>query len=160
MTRNHRRRTAFPVIAAFVTAAVMASSPLSAQDPDWRVVDNPYQEDIEYVVGTTHEPGVEVDGIRWRSFGIVTPERDPFAGGEPIRADVLVEFENRNSKSAKVLVILLLEDEDGAPLDRIEVGQFKLSGNRLKERKVTAELAPEVVDATRRIYIFCEVMDK
>lgn len=158
MTRHRRRHTVFPVIAALVTAAVMAS-PSSAQNPDWRVVDNPYQEDIEYTIGTTHEPGVEVDGIRWRSFGIVTPERDPFAGGEPIRADVLVEFENRNSKSAKILVILLLENEDGAPLERIEVGQFKLSGNRLKERKVTAELAPEVVDATRKIYVFCEVLE-
>ncbi len=157
MTRHHRRHAAFPVIAALVTAAVMAS-PLSAQSPDWRVVDNPYQEDIEYAVGTTHEPGVEVDGIRWRSFEIVTPERDPLAGGEPIRVDVLVEFENRNSKSAKILVILLLEDEDGGPLDRIEVGQFKLSGGRLKERKVTAELAPEVVAATRRVYVFFEVM--
>ncbi len=58
MTRHHRRHAAFPVIAALVTAAGMAS-PLSAQSPDWRVVDNPYPEDIEYAVGTTHEPGVE-----------------------------------------------------------------------------------------------------
>jgi hypothetical protein len=164
MTRHRHRRAASPGtrfspwIAAVLAAAAVAS-PATAQSPDWRKVDNPYQEDVEYAIGAIAEPAVEVDDIRWRSFKIETPEEGPFAAGESIRTDVTVEFENRGNTSARILVIFLLEDEDGGPLDRIEVKPFKLAGGRLKERKETVELAAEVVGSTRRVYLFFEVMD-
>ncbi len=164
MTRHHHRHTATsatrltPWIAAVLTAATVAS-PAAAQNPDWRKVDNPYQEDVEYAIGDTHEPGVEVNDIRWRTFTIETPDEGPFAEGERIRTDVTVEFENRGGKSARILVILLLEDEDGGPLDRIEVKPFKLAAGRLKERKETTDLPAEVVGSARRVYLFLEVME-
>jgi hypothetical protein len=142
-----------------VVAAAAAASPTAAQEPEWRTVDNPYQEDVEYAIGATYEPRVEIDDIRWRSFTIDTPEEGPFAAGEEIKTDVTVEFENRGGESARILVILLLEDEDGGPLDRIEVKPFKLPGGRLKERKDTTELPAEAVGSTRRVYLFFEVMD-
>jgi hypothetical protein len=164
MTRRHRRRATssasriLPLIAAVLTVAPMAP-PAAAQNPDWRTVDNPYQEDIEYAIGTTHEPRVEVGGVRWRSFKIETPDRDPFAAGEPVSTEVTVEFENRSNKSARILVILLLEDEDGSPLDRIEMKPFKLAGGRLKETKTTAELPTAIVESARRVYLFFEIME-
>jgi len=164
MTRQQHRHTAFPAIrltpwiAAVLTAAVLAS-PATAQNPEWRKVDNPYQEDVEYAIGATHEPGVEVNDVRWRSFRIETPEEGPFAAGEPVRTEVTVEFENRGEKNARILVILLLEDDAGSPLDRIEVKPFKLASGRLKERKETVELPAEVVGSTRRVYLFFEIME-
>ncbi len=52
-----------------------------------------------------------------------------------------VEFENRRAKSARILVILLLEDENGSPLDRIEIATFKLASGRLKEKNETVKLS-------------------
>jgi len=164
MTRQHHRQAASPAtrltpwIAAVLTAAAVAS-PATAQNPEWRKVDNPYQEDVEYAIGATYDPGVEVNHVRWRTFRIETPEEGPFAAGEPVRTEVTVEFENRGDKNAKILVILLLEDEAGSPLDRIEVKPFKLASGRLKERKETVELPAEVVGSTRMVYVYFEIME-
>ena len=68
----------------------------------------------------TSNPRVEIDGVRWTSF------RDPDRGrsrvrGGPRRRRSLVEFENRNAATApRCCVMLLLEDDDGNPLDRLE----------------------------------------
>jgi len=164
MTRHHYRHTASPATRltpwiVAVLAAAAATSPATAQAPEWRTVDNPYQEDVEYAIGATYEPRVEIDDIRWRSFTIDTSEEGPFAAGEEIKTDVTVEFENRGGESAKILVILLLEDENGGPLDRIEVKPFKLPGGRLKERKETTDLPAESLGSTRRVYLYLEVME-
>jgi len=154
-----------PSIVRFVvsTAVVITSSwamvgTAMAQDADWRVVDNPYQEDIEYSFGSTHTPRIEVEGIRWRSLRIEVPDNDQLVDGESFETEVTLEIENRRSKSAKILVILLLEDADGNPLDRIEVKQFKVAGGRLKERKETAGLSSEVIRTARRVYVFFEIL--
>ena len=145
-------------IAAVVSVAVI-SIPAVAQSADWRVVENPYQEDIEYSLGSTFTPRVEVEGVRWRSFTIEAPDRATLIDGEEAEIEVTIEFENRGTKSAKILVILLLEDADGNPLDRIEAKQFKLAAGRLKERKETAKLPATNLKAVERVYVFFEVMD-
>ena len=163
MTRKHHRHrlsslVRFVVsIATGITAAAMAS-PVLAQDPDWRIVENPYQEDIEYSVGATHAPMIEVDGVRWRSFSLETPDFDLVGDDETVDTEVVLEFENRRIKSAKILVILLLEDENGDPLDRIAAKPFKLAGGRLKERKETAKLSVADLKAARRVYLFFEIL--
>jgi hypothetical protein len=142
---------------ATAVAAAAVSAPALAQGSDWRVVDNPYQEDIEYVLGTAYPPQIEVEGVRWRSFEIEAPDSALLIDGEDAEIGVVLEFENRRTKSARVLVILLLEDADGNPLDRIEAKQFKLAGGRLKERTETATLPAANVKAVRRVYVFFEV---
>ena len=137
--------------------AVVVAAPAMAQDPEWRVVENPYQEDIEYDVGTTLAPMVEVDGIRWRSFSVERPDFSQIEDSETIDTEVVFEFENRRNKSARILVILLLEDESGAPLDRIEGRPFQLGGGRLKERRETARISAGNLKAAQRVYLFFEV---
>lgn len=163
MTR-HRRRTGSPLAPGIIAVLVglistAAAPPSAAQTAEWRVSDNPYQEDVAYRVGETFNPGVVVEGVRWHSFTVVAPDRGPTGGGVNLSTDLTVEFENRGSKSAKVLVILLLEDADGNPLERIEVRSFKIAGGRLKERTESVVLSSATVDATERVYLFFEVMD-
>jgi len=162
MNPLQQRYTALSVISGpfftiFFIVSIMAS-PAVAQDDEWRVVDNPYQEDIEYQIGATHTPGVEVEGVRWRSFKIETIERGLFAVGESVDTEVTLAIENRRTKSAKILVIMLLEDENGNPLDRIEARQFKVAAGRLKERTENVRLSGEVLNSTRRIYVFFEIL--
>ncbi|MCU0303944.1 MAG: hypothetical protein MUC56_07800 [Thermoanaerobaculales bacterium] len=148
------------VAVAIVTALIVASAvPAAAQDAEWRAVDNPYQEDVAYTIGDRFEPFIAVQDVRWRSFTISAPERDPFAGGQSVDVEVLVEIENRRSSSARILIILLLEDGDGNPLERIEVPAFKVPGSRLRDRSQSATLPISVVEATRRVYLFFEVLE-
>jgi hypothetical protein len=162
MTRERHRHPSSSLlrlvvsIAAAVTTTIV-SAPTLAQSAEWRVVDNPFQEDIEYSVGTTHTPQVEVEGVRWRSFRIDAPDRARLEDGEDAEITIALEFENRRTKSARILVILLLEDADGNPLDRIEANQFKLTGGRLKQRTETATIPAANVEAVRRVYVFFEV---
>jgi len=144
---------------AAVVSVVAISTHAAAQSADWRVVENPYQEDIEYSLGSTFTPRVEIEGVRWRSFTIEAPDRESLIDGEDAEAEVTMEFENRSDTSAKVLVILLLEDGDGNPLDRIEARQFKLASGRLKERKETVKLPAANLKAVERVYVFFEVMN-
>jgi hypothetical protein len=162
MTRERHRhpssslvRLIVSIAAVVITAAI--SAPVRAQSSDWRVVDNPYQEDIEYSLGDTHTPRVEVEGIRWRSFKIEGPDTTLLEDGEEAEIEVTLEFENRRNKSARILAILLLEDADGNPLERIEAKQFKLTGGRLKERKETARIPATNLKAVERVYVFFEV---
>ncbi len=162
MTR-HRLRFPFSArtataIAAMITAAVMAA-PAMAQNPDWQIVENPYQEDIEYSVGETHTPMVQVEGVRWRSFSIERPDFGLVDDDEIVDTDVILEFENRRDKSVRILVILLLEDENGAPLDRIEAKSFKLAAGRLKERKENAKIQAGNLKAAQKVYLFFEVLE-
>ncbi len=145
-------------IAAVVSVAAIAA-PAAAQSADWRVVENPYQEDIQYSLGSTFTPRVEVEGVRWRSFLIEAPDRALLIDGEEVKIEVAMEFENRGNTSAKILVILLLENADGNPLDRIEVKRFKLAGGRLKERTETVKLPAATIKAVSRVYVFFEVLE-
>ena len=162
MTRECHRHSSSSLARLLVSIAAVVSVtavsiPAAAQNADWRVVENPYQEDIEYSLGSTFTPRVEVEGVRWRSFRIEAPGSALLIEGEEVEVEVALEFENRRTKSAKILVILLLEDADGNPLDRIEARQFKLASGRLKERKETVKLPAANIRAVERVYVFFEV---
>lgn len=150
-TRTFRLAAAFLIIAA---AAAVAG----AQTPEWRLEDNPYQEDVAYSIGEVFEPGVAVDGVRWLSFTIAAPDPSLLVGTETFETEVLVSLENRRAKSAKVLLILLLEDADGNPLERVEIRQFKVPGNRLRERTEAVEFPNSYIDDVSRAYIFFEIL--
>jgi hypothetical protein len=130
-----------------------------AQSAGWTAVDNPYQEDIEYEIGDVVNPRVSVDSVRWHSFTIVEPDEIPSGDDTAVDSEIIVEFENRASSSAKILVIFLLEDADGNPLDRFEVRPFKAPTGRLKERKQDIVLTGATLRAAERVYLFFEVLD-
>jgi hypothetical protein len=144
-------------VALVVASAAVGTPVAAAQDAEWRTVESPYQEDLRVAVGTTFAPGVEIDGVRWRSLRIAPAEGETVAAGETVQTEVSLELENRGNKTVQVLVILLLEDEDGAPLDRIEAIRFKVGGGRLKERTETVALSGDALLETRRVYALCEI---
>jgi hypothetical protein len=138
---------------------VCVSGTASAQSPTWREVDNPYQEDIVYQLGETYFPQVDVEGVRWQSLAIDVGDGGLIAAEQDVAVEVSVEVENRTASSERVLIILLLEDADGGPLDRIEMKPFKVGGERRKERRESTRLASEDLRATERVYLFFEVLE-
>ena len=138
-----------------VIVAVVATA--TAQDAGYRAVDNPFQDSFEFAVNTDLRPMVEVAGVRWSRFGInvkgdreIDPEKET-----PVTVEL--GFVNTNSESVKVLVIALFEDDNGVTLDRLECAKVKVGNDRLKESVQKYRISGAVLQATRRVYLFCEV---
>lgn len=152
-------RVPIRTVLAATALMVCVSGTASAQSPTWREVDNPYQEDIVYQLGETYFPQVDVEGVRWQSLAIDVGGGGLIAAEQDVAVEVSVEVENRTASSERVLIILLLEDADGGPLDRIEMKPFKVGGERRKERRESTRLASEDLRATERVYLFFEVLE-
>jgi len=150
-----------PIRTVLVTTAMVAwvAANAAAQSVTWREVDNPYQEDIAYDLGDTVHPHVDVEGLRWQSLTIDVGDGELIAAEQDVAVEISIEVENRTGSSERVLVILLLEDADGGPLDRIEMKPFKVAGERRKERRESTRLASEDLRATERMYLFFEVLE-
>ena len=129
----------------------------TAQEGEYRTVNNPFQDGFEYRINTDLRPMVEVDGVRWTRFAIHTKAGQEIATDKDMPVTVELEFVSSNQKKVKVLVIALLEDSSGGPLDRIECKPVAASTNRLKESVQKFKLPGNVLEAMRRVYLFIEV---
>ena len=147
-----QRTTVF--LSVMITVMVATAT---AQDAGYRTVDSPYQDSYAFTIDTNLQPMVEIAGVQWAQFGIyvkgdgeIDPEKD-----NPITVEL--GFVNTTSKSVKVLVIALLEDDNGVTLDRLECAKIKVGSDRLKESVQKYRISGSVLQATRRVYLFCEV---
>lgn len=145
------------IVAAVATvAAICLPGAAYAQDVQFREVENPFQDEVDFTINSDFTPQVEVDGIRWMRFSVRTKE------GRDIVADrltpVMVDLDLFNTaESAKVLVIVLFEDENGNPLDRIECDEVSIGRERLREAVQKHKINGAVLLATRKIYVLFEV---
>jgi hypothetical protein len=138
------------LIAALVTAA-------AAQEAGYRAEESPFQGSFDYNVNDDLQPMVEVAGVRWTRFGVFVKGDRDFDPEKEIPVTVELGFVNTNSESVKVLVIALFEDANGVTLDRLECAKVKSSNDRLKESVQKYRISGAVLQATRRVYLFCEV---
>ncbi len=119
-------------------------------------VENPFQEEFDYTVNTELTPNVEVDGVRWSRFAVRTKEGEEFAADNIV--PVTVEFDLFNTtESAKVLVIVLFENENGNPLGRIECKRVSTGRERLREVVQKFKIDGSVLLVTRKVYLLFEV---
>lgn len=140
-----------------VMVIVAMAATANAQEAEYREVESPFQESFEFAVNTELEPMVAVAGVRWTRFGVsvkgdgeIDPEKET-----PVIVDL--GFVNTNSESVKVLVIALFEDENGVTLDRLECAKVKAGSDRLKESVQKYRISGAVLQATRQVYLFCEI---
>ena len=145
---------------ATILAAVLVMGGVQfaySQDNTYRVVENPFQDEFDYEINSELNPMVEIDGARLTRFAILVK------GDGEIESDkatsLTVEFSVRNTRadSAKIYVIALFEDTDGDALDRLECSAVTVGRERLKESSQKFKLPGNVVEATKRIYLFVEV---
>jgi len=149
-----KNRTAVVMV---VTLILGLAGVAVAQSPDYRTVSSPFQEDLDYQIGTDLRPRVEIDGVRWTRFAVHPKEGKEIVAGKDTPVTVELEFVNQTSRSASMLVIVLFEDEKGGPLDRVECKPVKTGGDRLKESVQKFKISGDVLLRTRKIYLFCEV---
>ena len=140
-----------------VTLMLAISGLVAAQEPEYTRVDSPFQEEFDYNVDTDLRPRVEIDSVRWTRFGVHTKEGKEIVADNEIPVTVELDFVNQSSEAAKILVIVLFEDAQGAPLDRVECKQVRVSGERGKESVQKFKLEGRVLLDARKVYLFCEV---
>lgn len=158
LTRRGRKKAMpFRKIVIAVTWVLVFSGMAAAQEPEFTQAESPFQDEFEYRVDTDLRPRVEVDGVRWVRFGVHAKEGQEIVADEEIPVTVEVDVVNQSPDTARVLVIVLFEDAEGAPLDRIECKQFKVSGERGKDSVQKFKLAGRVLLDTRKVYLYCEV---
>jgi hypothetical protein len=132
-------------------------SGVSPQEGEYHAVENPFQDDYQFVVNSDLQPMVEVAGVRWTRFGMhVKGDREIDRDKE---MPVLVElgFVNTNPEEVKILVIALLEDAYGNTLDRVECSKVNANNDRLKESTQKFKISGLVLETMRRVYLFCEI---
>jgi hypothetical protein len=129
----------------------------TAQDGEYRSVDNPFQDEFDFTVNSNIEPLIEVDGIRWRRFGLHVKTGREIDTEKDVPVTVENDLLNTTGNSAKVMVIVLLEDAAGTPLDRIECNAVSVGADRLKESVQKFKIHGAVLEATRKIYLFYEI---
>jgi len=155
--RGRKNEMKLKWIVMAVTFVLGFSGAVAAQSPDFTQVTSPFQDEFEYSVNTDLRPGVEVDGVRWTRFGVHTKEGKEIVADKEIPVTVEFDFVNQESSGARILVIVLFEDERGTPLDRIECNPVRASSERRKESIQKFKLAGNVLLAVRKVYLFCEV---
>jgi len=146
------------VIAATVLMIVGLPSTITAQEGEYRAVESPFQDSFDYTVNSELAPLVEVDGVRWIRFAVMVKDGKEIVEDKDTAVTVELEFANTNSKGVKVLVIALFEDAGGTPLDRVECTLVSAPGNRRKGSSQKFKLPGAVLEATRRVYLYCEVV--
>jgi hypothetical protein len=140
---------------ALLVLAVVSSSSAQQQDPE--SVSNPYQDEYEYAIGELLDPGVVIDGIRWSQLRVAPrAARNPQAGKQ-IPVDVTLSFESSRNDGVAVQVTLLLEDDQGRQLDRIQCEPFRIGGDRSKEINQKHKVWGDALLGTGRVYVFCSV---
>jgi hypothetical protein len=143
-------------MAAALIAWSFTTSSAAAQDADYTAVDNPFQEEFEYRIGADLRPLVAVDGVRWIRFSIQPRSDREFEPTKPVPVTVEIDVLN-NGDSADVLLIVLLEDENGTKLERLELDKIGAGRGRLREEVQKHKITESVLEATRKVYLFFEV---
>lgn len=142
-------------VGVLVMAAVAAVA--TAQEGSFRLVSNPFQDGFEYRVGEDLQPAVDIEGVRWTLLHVAPKGERNIDAERNVAIVADLEFENTRDRSVTALVVLLLEDEEGAPLERLECDTFHIAGKGVKGERQRFKVSGQVLLATRSVYLFCEL---
>jgi hypothetical protein len=143
--------------AVAMVLALACAAPLAAQDDGVRQSPNPYQEELAFELGRPLAVNVDVEGVRWAGLRIAPLEGEQPAPGVNATVVVDLSFDNRSRRGVDLVVALLLEDGEGAPLQRLSCPEVHLGGGKAREFRHSFTAPGDVLLAARRVYLFLEV---
>jgi hypothetical protein len=131
--------------------------PMFVHGADGRQVENPYQEEFDYELGERLELDVQIGALVLNSLRVVAGNQDDIEAGKTVKAFVYLELENPSDSSASIDTILLLEDEQGIQLERVELKSVKVSSGDAKEDDQKVKLDGRTLRDLGKIYLYAEV---
>jgi hypothetical protein len=147
------RNRVFRVVAAF--GAAMLAVAAGAQEVEQ--VSSPYQGEYAYTVGTDLTPHVSIDGVQIDALRIAPREGEEVTADRDVQVGVASTFTNNGSKTVHVLVVLLLEDEQGNSLERLELASLRVPSGKTRSGDQQFSVRGRVVLDLRKVYLFCEL---
>ena len=144
-------------IGATVLAVSLFVSLAAAQDSSSRPVSNPFQDGFSYRIGDDLAPAVDIEGVRWTRLHVATKGDREIEADRNMPVVTDLEFDSARDGSVTALVVVLLEDEEGAPLQRLQCEPFRIPGGRHKVERQRFEVSGQILLATRSVYLFCEL---
>lgn len=151
MGRNRRRSVFLGIVGVMLAGTAVGR----AQQVDQ--VSSPYQGEYEYQVGSDLEPGVSVDGVLIERLRVAP--RNPAASPEEntVEVEIAYSLTNGSQRTARVLLVLLLEDEQGNVLDRLELPPVRIGSGKTKEDGERRDVRGRAISETRKLYLYCEL---
>ncbi len=141
------------VVAAF--GAAMLAVVAGAQDVEQ--VASPYQAEYPYTVGTDLTPPVSIDGVHIDAIRVSPREGQDLTADRDIELEVTSTFTNNGSKTVHVLAVLLLEDEQGNSLQRLELPSVRVPSGKTRSGAERFTVRGRVVLDLHKVYLFCEL---
>ena len=137
-------------------AAVLAASFASGQEgPAYATAENPFQGDFPLVVGQAVVLRVDVLGVHLD--GITVSAIGEARAGEKAKCEVAVAGTNTGDKKPQLTAVLLLEDADDKPLERLTLDPFKVKAGKPFQEKQRLAVSGDALLAARKVYLFVQV---
>ncbi len=139
-------------------AAVLASAGIvAAQGADLRVVGSPFTEEFDYKVGQILDLNLRLEGLRWSVLRAGARDEADWTEGKKVKTSFTNELENLTDRPLTLSIIILLEDDRGRQLERVELKKIKVGAGRYDEDIQKIKVDGGVLAETAKIYIFAEV---
>lgn len=138
--------------------AVLASAAIAVgQEAELREVTSPFQEDFNFRIGQTLELEVRIDGLRWVVLRAGAGDAEEWTAGKKVKTSFTNELENLTDMPVTLNAIILLEDDRGRQLERVELKRIRIGGGRYIEDIQKIKIDGGSLSETAKIYIFAEV---
>jgi hypothetical protein len=129
----------------------------TAQDGGFEPADNPFQREFTYQVGADLRPGVQIEGLNWYLINISPRDPDDVRPGRSVSTIIQLGFDNTTDRTVSAVAVILFEDQQGNGLDRVEIEDIRVPPGDSKVIKQKEKLQSDLLIATRKLYVFCEV---
>jgi len=140
-----------------VAVFAVALCAVGAGAQDAQQVASPYQGEYPYTIGSDLTPNVSVEGVQIDAVRVAPPENKQVAADSDVEVTVTSTFTNNGTKTARVMVVLLLEDEQGNALDRLQMSTVRVPSGKTRSGDGRFTVRGRSVLETQKVYLFCEL---
>ncbi len=144
-------------VLVFLGAVLVFAGGVAAQGADRREVGSPFQEEFDFTIGQTLDLNIRIDGINWSTLRAGAGDEADWREGKKIKTSFTNELENLTNTPLTLSVIILLEDDRGRQLERIELKKIKVGAGRYDEDIQKIKVDGGVLAETSKVYTVAEV---
>jgi len=139
-----------------VLLVVLAAGVAVAQQPgSYTPVENPYQADLAFTSGKPIDLFIEIDGVRVDGI-VVLSGGDPRAG-EQVECQIQVLGASVADKRATVNAVILLEDAEDKPLERVTLDPFRIKAGKPFDEKQKRVVNGDALLGASKVYVLIQV---
>lgn len=141
-----------------IFGAILAIAGIAAaQGPDFQEVGSPLQEEFDFKIGQILNLNLRIDGIKWTVLKADAGDDSGWTAGKTTKTSFTNELENLTDTTLTLSIILLLEDDRGRQLERVEFKRIKVGPGRYNQDIQKIKVDGGNLAHIAKVYIFAEV---